>query len=66
MTVIGLDCQHRDEPDQTGVVGRDPDDVGAASDLAVEAPQRIGRADLGPVLGREGVPEEIYAVDGRA
>jgi hypothetical protein len=55
MTVIGLDRQHGDQPDQRGVVGEDPDDVGAPGDLAVEALKRIRRSDLGPVLGREGV-----------
>jgi hypothetical protein len=58
MTVIGLDRQHGDQPDQRGVVGEDPDDVGAPGDLAVEAFKRIRRADLGPVLGREGVEGE--------
>src|SRR3954447_26276448 len=53
--VVGLDGEHRDEPDQAGVVGEDADDVGAAGDLAVEALERIGGADLGPVLGRERV-----------
>jgi hypothetical protein len=55
MTVIGLDRQHGDQPDQRGVVGEDPDDVGAPGDLAVEALKRIGRSDLRPVLGGEGV-----------
>jgi hypothetical protein len=41
MTVIGLDRQHRDQPDQAGVIGEDADDVGSAADLAVEALQRI-------------------------
>jgi hypothetical protein len=58
MTVVGLDREHRDQPDQGGVVGEDADDVGAPGDLAVEALKRIGRADLGPVLGREGVERE--------
>jgi hypothetical protein len=53
MTVVGLDREHRDQPDQRLVVGEDPDDVGAASDLAVEALQRVRRSDLGPVLARE-------------
>jgi hypothetical protein len=58
MTVIGFDGEHRDEPDQAVVVGEDPDDVGAPSDLAVEALKRIRRSDLGPVLGRERVERE--------
>ena len=43
----------QDRPDQAGdrgLVGEDADHVGAAFDLAVDAPQRIGRVDLGPVL----------------
>jgi len=40
--VIGLDREHRDEPDQRRVVGEDADDVGAPADLAVEALERIG------------------------
>jgi len=58
MTVIGFDGEHRDEPDQRGVVGDDPDDVGAPSDLAVEALKRIRRSDLGPVLRRKRVERE--------
>jgi hypothetical protein len=42
MTVVGFDGEHRDEPDQAGVVGEDAHDVGAPADLAVEALQRIG------------------------
>ena len=40
------------------VVGEDPDDVGASADLAVEALQRVGAAQLGPVLGGERVEGE--------
>jgi hypothetical protein len=58
MTVIGLDREHRDQPDQAGVVGEDPDDVGAPRDLTVEALKRVRRSDLGPVLGGEGVEGE--------
>jgi hypothetical protein len=58
MTVVGLDGEHGDEPDQCAVVGEDPDDIGAACDLAVEALKRIRRADLGPVLGRERVERQ--------
>jgi len=43
--------EHRDEPDEGRVFGEDPDDVCAAADLAVEALQRVGRSELGPVLG---------------
>ena len=50
--------EHRDQPDQRAVVGEDPDDVGAPADLAVEALERVGRAQLAPVFGREGVEGE--------
>jgi len=33
--LLGEDCA--DEPDEAAAVGEDPDDVGAAADLAVEA-----------------------------
>ena len=58
MTVVGLDGEHRDQPDQRGVVGEDPDDVGAPADLAVEALKRIRGPQLAPVLGRKGVERE--------
>jgi hypothetical protein len=50
MTVVLLDREHRDQPDHRAVVGEDPDDVGAPSDLAVEALKRVRRAQLGPVI----------------
>ena len=56
--VVGLDGEHRDQPDEGRVVGKDADDVGAAADLAVEALQRIGGSEFGPVLGRERVEGE--------
>jgi hypothetical protein len=40
------------------VVGEDANDVGAASDLAVESLQRVRRAELGPVLLGECVERE--------
>jgi hypothetical protein len=55
MTVVLLDGEHRGQADEALVVGEDPDDVGAPADLAVEALQRVGRAHLSPVVGREGV-----------
>ena len=55
MTVVLLDRQHRGQADQTLVVGEDPDDVGPPADLTVEALERIGRAQLAPVVGREGI-----------
>ncbi len=36
------------------LVREDADDVGAALDLAVDAFERVGRVELGPVSGREG------------
>jgi hypothetical protein len=37
MTVVLLDQDGAGEADGAGVVGEDPDDVGAAGDLAVDA-----------------------------
>src|SRR3954471_5480424 len=52
------DCA--DEPGDGGFVGEDADDVGAALDLAVEALERVGRVQLGPVDGGEGhVGEDV-------
>ena len=36
-----LDHDHRREPEQGAVVGEDPNDVGAAADLAVNALERV-------------------------
>jgi hypothetical protein len=41
MTVVLFDENGAGETDGGGVVGEDPDDVGAAGDLAVDALQRI-------------------------
>ncbi len=41
-----------------GSSGKMPDDVGAPADLAVDALQRVGRPQLGPVLGRERVERQ--------
>ena len=53
----------QDRPDQAGdrgLVGEDADHLGAALDLAVDALQRIGRVDLGPVLlGEAHVGEHV-------
>ena len=49
--VVLFDQQRAGEADHGGVVGEDPDDVGAAADLAVDALERVGGAQLGPVLG---------------
>ena len=49
-----------DEANDAGFVGEDADDVGAALNLFVEALERIGAVQLGPVLSREGqVGEDI-------
>ena len=48
--VVLLHQDGADETDDGVVVGEDVDDVGAALDLAVESFDRIGRADLGPML----------------
>ena len=58
MTVVVFDAEHAGEPDQAVVVGEDADDVGAATDLAVEALERIRAAQLAPVIGRERVEGE--------
>ncbi len=50
--VVGFDGEHRDQAKDRGVVGEDADDIGAPADLAVEALQRVGASELGPVLGR--------------
>ena len=49
-TFVLLDEQCAGEADHCGVVGEDADDVGAAADLFVDALERVGRAQLGPVL----------------
>ena len=41
MTVILLGEERADEPDHGGVVGEDPDDVGAAADLLIDPLQRV-------------------------
>jgi hypothetical protein len=53
-----FDQQHAGEADQRLVVGEDADDVGAATDFAVDALERVRRAQLGPVLARERVEAE--------
>ena len=42
-----------DEADDRGPVGEDPDDIGAAADLAVEPFVGVVGPDLGPDLSRE-------------
>jgi hypothetical protein len=53
-----VDEQHAGEADQRGVVGEDADDIGAAADLAVDALERVGAAQRGPLLARERVKAE--------
>jgi len=58
--VVDLDQQSTDETDDGGVVGKDPDDVGASLEFAVQAFDRVVGPDLGPVRGRErGVGEQV-------
>jgi hypothetical protein len=49
--IVLLDQQRAGEPDRACVVGEDPDDVRAPADLAVDALQRVGRAQLGQCAG---------------
>ena len=56
--VVLLDDDAGGEPDQGAVVGEDADDVGAPTDLAVDPLERVGRAQLRPVVGGEGVEGE--------
>jgi hypothetical protein len=56
--VVLLDAEHPGEADQGGIVGEDADHVGAAADLFVEALERIGRAQLAPVISWERVEGE--------
>ena len=44
--VILFGEQRAGEADHGGVVGKDPDDIGAAADLLVDAFQRVGAAEL--------------------
>jgi hypothetical protein len=64
MTVVLFDGEHRGQANQRAVVGKDPHNVGAPADLAVEALQGIGRADLAPVVGREGVEGQDVLLSG--
>ena len=56
--VVLLDHDAGGEPDQGAVVGEDADDVGAPADLAVDPLERVGGAQLRPVVGGEGVEGE--------
>lgn len=51
--IVLLEQDGADQSGDRGLVGKDPDHLGAALDLAVQALQRIGVVKLGPVLGRE-------------
>ena len=57
----------QDRADQSGnggLVGEDPDDAGAALDLAVEALERVGGRDPGAMLGGERHVGEDVGLDG--
>jgi hypothetical protein len=58
MTFVLLEAEHADQAEQRAVVGKDADDVGAPADLLVEALERVGAPELGPVRRREGVKGE--------
>jgi hypothetical protein len=53
-----FDAEHAGESDQRMVVGEDADDVGAPTDIFVEALERVRRAQLAPVRRRERVERE--------
>jgi hypothetical protein len=51
-----------DEADDRAAVGEDPDDIGAAPDLAVKALLGVVRPDLAPdLLGQRGEREDVRA-----
>jgi hypothetical protein len=56
--VVLLDHDAGGEADQRAVVGEDADDVGAAADLAVDPLERVGRAQLRPVVDGEALEGE--------
>jgi hypothetical protein len=58
MTVILLGEEGASEADHGGVVGEDPDHVGAAADFLVDPLQRVRGPELGPVLWREQVERD--------
>src|SRR5512132_2902238 len=51
--IVLLEENGADQASDRSLVGEDADHVGASLDLAVDALERIGRVDLGPVLPRE-------------
>jgi hypothetical protein len=53
-----LDEQGAGEADRARVVGEDADDVGAPPDFAVDALERVGAAQLAPVLARQRLERE--------
>ena len=58
--VVGLDDDRGDEARDAGVVGEEPDDVGAPLDLAVDPLERVGGLDLAPAeLWERGEGEEV-------
>ncbi|MBA2716443.1 MAG: hypothetical protein H0U51_05210 [Propionibacteriales bacterium] len=48
-----LDQHRAGKAQRGGVVREDPDDVGAASDFAVDALERVSGPELAPVRARE-------------
>jgi hypothetical protein len=56
--IVLLDDDRGGEANERAVVGEDADDVGASADLAVDPFERIGGAQLRPVVGGEGVERE--------
>jgi hypothetical protein len=64
MTLVLLDQHSAGEADRRGVVREDPDDVGPAADLAVDAFQPIRGSQLGRVRGGEGVEGQQVLLGG--
>ena len=62
MTVVLFDQEHAGESDERPVVGVDPDDVRGAADLLVDPLERVGGAQLGPVLARKVIEREQLLV----
>jgi hypothetical protein len=53
--IILFEQQCTDEPDDCGLVGEDADHIAASLVFAVEAFERIGVVDLGPMLSGNSV-----------
>ena len=60
--VVLFDHDGGDEPGDRSIVGEDPDDFGAAFDLAVDPLEGVGGPDLAPVrLGERGECQEVLS-----